>query len=40
MGFAVLSIIAECRESDFHHVERTLVRDVLMALRDKNVPVR
>ena len=40
MGFAVLSIIAECRESDFHQVERTLVRDVLMALRDKNVPVR
>jgi hypothetical protein len=36
----VLSIIAECREKDFHYVERTLMRDVLIALREKNVPVR
>ena len=40
LGFAVLSIIAECREKDFHYVERTLMRDVLIALREKNVPVR
>ena len=40
LGFAVLSIIAECREKDFHYVERTLMRDVLVALREKNVPVR
>ena len=40
LGFAVLSIIAECHEGDYHLVERTLVREVLMALRDKNVPVR
>ena len=40
LGFAVLSIIAECHEKDFHLVERTLIREVLMALRDKNVPVR
>ena len=40
LGFAVLSIIAECHEGDYHLVERTLIREVLMALRDKNVPVR
>ena len=40
LGFAVLSIIAECREKDFYLVERTLMRDVLVALREKNVPVR
>ena len=40
MGFAVLSIIAECNEDDYHKVERTLVREVLLALREKNVPVR
>ena len=40
MGFAVLSIIAECKEDDYHKVERTLIREVLVALREKNVPVR
>ena len=40
MGFAVLSIIAECNEDDYHKVERTLVREVLLALRENNVPVR
>lgn len=40
MGFAVLSIIAECNEDNYHKVERTLVREVLLALREKNVPVR
>lgn len=39
-GFAVLSIIAECREDNYHKVERTLYREVLMALRSENVPVR
>lgn len=39
-GFAVLSIIAECREDDYYKVERTLIRDVLVALREKNVPVK
>ena len=40
MGFAVLSIIAECSEDDYHKVERILVREVLLALRENNVPVR
>ena len=40
MGFAVLSIIAECNEDDYHKVERALVREVLLALRENNVPVR
>ena len=40
MGFAVLSIIAECDEEDYHKVQRTLIREVLLALREKNVPVR
>ena len=40
IGFAVLSIIAECNEEDYHYVERTLMREVLLALREKNVPVR
>ncbi|MBQ8052262.1 MAG: mechanosensitive ion channel [Lachnospiraceae bacterium] len=40
MGYAVLSIIAECYEDDYHKVERFLVREVLLALREKNVPVR
>ena len=40
MGFAVLSIIAECKEDDYHKVERVLVREVLLALREKDVPVR
>ena len=39
-GFAVLSIIAECNEDDYHKVERALVRDILLALREKNIPVR
>lgn len=40
MGFAVLSIIAECNEDDYHKVERALIREVLLALRENNVPVR
>ena len=40
MGFAVLSIIAECYEDDYHKVERALIREVLLALRENNVPVR
>ena len=40
MGFAVLSIIAECNEDNFHKVERELTRGVLLALREHNVPVR
>ena len=40
MGFAVLSIIAECNEDNYHKVERILVREVLLALRENNVPVR
>ena len=40
MGFAVLSIIAECNEDDYHKVERVLIREVLLALRENNVPVR
>ena len=40
MGFAVLSIIAECGEEDYHKVERTMIREVLLAFREKNVPVR
>ena len=40
MGFAVLSIIAECSEDDYHKVERILVREVLLALRENNVPVK
>ena len=40
MGFAVLSIIAECNEDNYHKVERFLVREVLLALRENNVPVR
>ena len=40
MGFAVLSIIAECSEDNYHKVERILVREVLLALRENNVPVR
>ena len=40
MGFAVLSIIAECSEEDYHKVERTMIREVLLAFREKNVPVR
>ena len=40
MGFAVLSIIAECKEDDYHKVERIVIREVLVALREKNVPVR
>ncbi len=39
-GFAVLSIIAECNEDNYHKVERTLNREVLIALREKNVPVK
>lgn len=39
-GFAVLSIIAECSEGNYYRVERTLVREVLVALREKNVPVK
>ena len=39
-GFAVLSIIAECNEDNYYKVERTLVREVLVALREKNVPVK
>ncbi len=39
-GFAVLSIIAECSEDNYHKVERATVREVLLALREKNVPVR
>ena len=40
MGYAVLSIIAECNEDNYHKVERILVREVLLALRENNVPVR
>jgi hypothetical protein len=40
MGFAVLSIIAECNEDNYHKVERFLVREILLALRENNVPVR
>ena len=40
MGFAVLSVIAECSEDNYHKVERALIRDVLLALRENNVPVR
>ena len=40
MGFAVLSIIAECSEDNYHKVERILVREVLIALRENNVPVK
>ena len=40
MGFAVLSIIAECNEDNYHKVERALIRDVLLALRENNVPVK
>ena len=40
MGFAVLSIIAECNEDNYHKVERFLVRETLLALRENNVPVR
>lgn len=39
-GFAVLSIIAECREDNYHKVERVLNREVLLALREKQVPVK
>jgi small conductance mechanosensitive channel len=39
-GYAVLSIIAECKEGDFHKVQRILNRGVLLALRNNNVPVR
>ena len=39
-GYAVLSIIAECKEDDFHKVQRILNRGVLLALRNNNVPVR
>lgn len=39
-GFAVLSIIAECNEDNYYKVERTLVREVLVALREKDVPVK
>ena len=40
MGFAVLSIIAECNEDNYHKVERALIREVLLALRENNVPVK
>lgn len=39
-GFAVLSIIAECKEENYHKVLRILNREVLLALRNNNVPVR
>lgn len=39
-GFAVLSIIAECSEDNYHKVERVLNREVLLALREKQVPVK
>lgn len=39
-GFAVLSIIAECNEDNYHKVERILNREVLLALRSKDVPVK
>lgn len=40
MGFAVLSVIAECNEDNYHKVERALIREVLLALRENNVPVK
>ena len=40
MGFAVLSIIAECNEENYHEVERIMLREVILSLREKNVPVR
>lgn len=39
-GYAVLAFNAECKESDFYDVERILVREILLALREKNVPVK
>jgi hypothetical protein len=33
-------IIAECSEDNYHKVERTLNREVLIALREKNIPVK
>ena len=33
-------IIAECREDNYHKVERVLNREVLLALREKQVPVK
>lgn len=39
-GFAVLSIIAECKEDNYHKVERILNREVLLTLRNNNIPVR
>lgn len=39
-GGAVLSIIAECYEDDYHKVERILIREIIVALRDQNVPLK
>ena len=39
-GGVVLSIIAECNEDDYHKVERILIREIIMTLREQNVPLK
>ena len=39
-GGVVLSVIAECSEDDYHKVERILIREIIMTLREQNVPLK
>ena len=39
-GGVVLSVIAECSEDDYHKVERILIREIIMTLREQNVPLQ